>query len=39
MFFIVISVYLGELSYASFKRLWKGEPRDEDEEEEELLSH
>jgi len=39
LFFIVISVYLAELSYASFKRLWKGEPRDEDEEEEELLSH
>jgi len=36
--FIVVSVYLAELAYSAFKRMWKGDPQIE-EEQEELLGN
>jgi len=37
--FIVVSVYLAELAYSAFKRMWKGDPQIVEEEQEELLGN
>jgi magnesium-transporting ATPase (P-type) len=39
LFFVVISVYLGELWYSTLKRLWRGEGRAADAETEQLLEN